>query len=424
VHFDRVGSGDTPSSGHRRFAADELLGRDDLERHRRDEREDDRDDDLLDGGQPLDGGEPPARQGLPPRFKMRHTRHYVDEVLGDTPLRTVREIPVTEIELPEQTEQLEAFDSFESSIRQFGVLEPLLVVRGGRSGDHYRVIAGMRRLRAAHRVGLGTVPCLVHDVDDDKLNDLREAARQRLTAASATRPVENVEPATLPDRNDDVSLDPLPDLGAQSIDLVSTLLPMSDAALDRLRCGVLTELAGIELLRAKTETAASHIIAETNGIERAPVDCGSLIAGVIEGVASEARFRGVRIDVTIGGADGAVSLDAAQCRTALTGLVQGLLAMAPRDGTLLAIHAHVTQVRPAFIVQCMLKESGLDLETETLKRFFDAEWTDHPAGKSSAKMLAAAAKVAALHGGRVDVQQRAPKGCVAIFVVPRPLTDV
>jgi hypothetical protein len=423
VHFDRVGSGDTPSSRHRRFAADELLGQDDLERHRRDERED---DDDLDGGQPLDDGEPPARQGLPPRFKMRHTRHYVDEVLGDTPLRTVREIPVTEIELPEQTEQLEAFDSFESSIRQFGVLEPLLV---GRSGDQYRVIAGMRRLRAAHRVGLGTVPCLVHEVDDDKLNDLREAARQRLTAASAAPVVETVtlperDDVTLPERKDDVLPDPLADLGAQSLDFVPTLLPMSDAALDRLRCGVLTELAGIELLRAKTETAASHIIAQTTGIERAPVDCGSLIADVIEGVASEARFRGVRIDVTIDGADGGVSLDGAQCRTALTGLVQGLLAMSPRDGTLLAIHAQVTHVRPAFIVHCLLKESAVDLDTESLTRFFDAEWTDHPAGKSGAKMLAATAKVAALHGGRVDVQQRAPKGCFAIFVVPRPLTDV
>jgi ParB-like nuclease domain len=418
VHFDRVGSGDIPSSRHRRFAADELLGQDDLERHRRDEREDDRDDDDLDGGQPLDDGEPPARQGLPPRFKMRHTRHYVDEVLGDKPLRTVREIPVTEIELPEQTEQLEAFESFESSIRQFGVLEPLLV---GRSGDQYRVIAGMRRLRAAHRVGLGTVPCLVHEVDADELNDLREAARQRLTTASVAPVVETI---TLPERDDDGSSAPLADLGTQNLDFVSTLLPMSDAALDRLRCGVLTELAGIELLRAKTETAASHIVAQTTGIERAPVDCGSLIADVIGEVASEARFRGVRIDVTIGGADGGVSLDGAQCRTALTGLVQGLLAMSPRDGTLLAIHALVTHVRPAFIVQCMLKESAVDLDTESLTRFFDAEWTDHPAGKSSAKMLAATAKVAALHGGRVDVQQRAPKGCLATFVVPRPLTDV
>jgi hypothetical protein len=416
VHFDRVGSGDTPSSDHRDFAADELLGRDDLRRHRKHQRDDERDDDDLDADRPLDEAAAPGRQGLPPRFKMRHTRHYVDEVLGDTPLRTVREIPVDEIEPPEQTEQLEAFDSFESSIRQFGVLEPLLV---GRSGAQYRVIAGMRRLRAAHKVGLGTVPCLVHEVDDNKLRDMRDAARQRLTAASAP-PVAGAVPSAEPMELASGALsDVMPD------DLVSTLLPpLSDAAVERFRWGVLTDLAGIELLRARTEAAAAHIITAASSIERAPVDCGSLIADVIEVVASEARFRSVRIDVTVSGADGGVSLDAALCRTALTGLVHGMLAMTPRDGTILAIHAQVTHLRPAFIVQCMLKESQADLTPELLKRFFDVGWQDHPCGTSGAKMLAAAAKVARLHGGRVDVQARAPRGCVAIFVVPRPLTDV
>ena len=36
----------------------------------------------------------PVREGLPKAFRMRHGRHYVEQLMGDTPLRTVREIPV------------------------------------------------------------------------------------------------------------------------------------------------------------------------------------------------------------------------------------------------------------------------------------------------------------------------------------------
>ena len=119
-----------------------------------------------------------AREGLPARFRMRHTPHYVDELLGDAPPRTVREIPISEIESP--SDDRAELDDLERSIRRLGVIEPLLVASRGRRGAFYRVIAGMRRLRAAQRVGLGTVPCLVHDVDEERLTDMRDAAMQRL----------------------------------------------------------------------------------------------------------------------------------------------------------------------------------------------------------------------------------------------------
>jgi len=51
------------------------------------------------------------------------------------------------------------------SIREHGVLQPLLVTR---AGDRYLLIAGERRLRASKRAGLKEVPCLVHDAVTDK----------------------------------------------------------------------------------------------------------------------------------------------------------------------------------------------------------------------------------------------------------------
>jgi hypothetical protein len=405
VHFDPVES-DPSSPGHRDFAADKLLGRNatqerpgsaDVEEPEPEEppqNTPDPPDDVL-----------PGRSGLPPRFRMRHSRHYVDELLGDKPLRTVREIPVSEIEPPDDGEELDEFDSFESSIRRLGVLEPLLV---GRSGTHYRVIAGMRRLRAAHKLGLGTVPCLVHDVDADRLNDMRDAARQRLVPAA------NVEAPTA---------QPVPGEADDTV-LHTELLDQSD----RLRWAVLTDLAGIELLHAKTLAAARDILTNATRAERAPVDCASLVGDAVAMIATEARLRSVRIEVTVSGADIGVSLDAALCRTALSGLLQAMLALSPREGTTLGIQAQITTVRPAFIVQCVLKDGDRDLSPDLTYtrpgRFFDPEWHDHPCGSSGAQMLAAMAKVARLHGGRADVQPRPAKGCAATFVVPRPLTDV
>ncbi len=49
------------------------------------------------------------------------------------------------------------------SVREVGVLQPIVVRR---SGDSYQVIAGERRLRAAQRAGLATIPAVVRESDD------------------------------------------------------------------------------------------------------------------------------------------------------------------------------------------------------------------------------------------------------------------
>ena len=56
------------------------------------------------------------------------------------------------------------------SIKVSGVLQPLLVRRAG-AGD-YQLVAGERRLRAAHIVGLKKVPVVVKDVDDRSMMEL------------------------------------------------------------------------------------------------------------------------------------------------------------------------------------------------------------------------------------------------------------
>ncbi len=62
-----------------------------------------------------------------------------------------------------------AIKELSESIREQGILQPLIARR---HGDHYELIAGERRLRAAIDAGLDTVPLVVREVDDAKSLEL------------------------------------------------------------------------------------------------------------------------------------------------------------------------------------------------------------------------------------------------------------
>jgi len=64
----------------------------------------------------------------------------------------------------------ETIDSLAASIREVGVLQPI-VVRRAQGG--YELIAGERRLRAAKKAGLATIPAVIRDSED--ADTLREA---------------------------------------------------------------------------------------------------------------------------------------------------------------------------------------------------------------------------------------------------------
>lgn len=56
-----------------------------------------------------------------------------------------------------------ALDELAQSIRENGILQPILVRK---LGDEYQIIAGERRWRAAQRAGLHDVPVMVKELDD------------------------------------------------------------------------------------------------------------------------------------------------------------------------------------------------------------------------------------------------------------------
>lgn len=82
----------------------------------------------------------------------------------------LREIPVDLIERgryqPRTHIAPEALEELTQSVRARGVVQPI-VVRPAEDGQHYEIIAGERRWRAAQAAGLAEIPAVVREVPDD-----------------------------------------------------------------------------------------------------------------------------------------------------------------------------------------------------------------------------------------------------------------
>lgn len=61
----------------------------------------------------------------------------------------------------------ESLQELAASIKEHGLLEPLLVTRSA-DGQKYEIICGERRFRAAQMAGLHAVPCLIRELSDEK----------------------------------------------------------------------------------------------------------------------------------------------------------------------------------------------------------------------------------------------------------------
>jgi ParB family transcriptional regulator, chromosome partitioning protein len=99
---------------------------------------------------------------------------------GDGSGVSLREIPVASVcvnpRQPRERFDEEALASLTDSVRELGVLQPILVRQVGTA--EYELIAGERRWRAARRAGLASIPAVVRTVDDRR--SLEEALVENL----------------------------------------------------------------------------------------------------------------------------------------------------------------------------------------------------------------------------------------------------
>jgi ParB family chromosome partitioning protein len=105
---------------------------------------------------------------------------------GGQPGAATLEVEIDELEpnpqQPRSTMDAARLQELADSIRESGIVQPILVRRRGAS---YQIVAGERRWRAAQKAGLARVPVTVRDVPDSELLELalvENIQRQELSA--------------------------------------------------------------------------------------------------------------------------------------------------------------------------------------------------------------------------------------------------
>ena len=102
-------------------------------------------------------------EGIPKDFKLN--------IVGEGALGSVVMLPVDKIDdfeghpFPVQDDK-DMMDLVES-VRKFGVLEPVTVIRSSKDPDRYEMVAGHRRKHSCVLAGVAQIPAIVRDMDRD-----------------------------------------------------------------------------------------------------------------------------------------------------------------------------------------------------------------------------------------------------------------
>lgn len=98
---------------------------------------------------------------------------FEDRIMESANESDIKEIPVSEIRpnpyQPRKTFDQEALDELATSIKNYGVFQPIIVKK---SIKGYDLVAGERRLRASKLAGLETIPAIVKDFDDERMREI------------------------------------------------------------------------------------------------------------------------------------------------------------------------------------------------------------------------------------------------------------
>jgi hypothetical protein len=337
---------------------------------------------------------------------MRHDAHYVDQLIGRAAPHTVRLIPTADIDGAGRIEAAQAdVERLASSMRDVGVLQPLLVRP---AGGRYELIAGARRLAAARVAGLGHVPCIVHDTDDAMVENIRGSANLPAAGIGGTG-TPTIEPYAC--LNAAVALDL-----AESLEAASACLTLNTGQTRGTFTGrVAKELLGIELHRARRLARAAAYLSAP--YQPSPRDL--LISGLMHDVvtATEAprRMLGVKMDVAIADRESWMRADSQLLTLAFAGTADAMLSQMDGPG---AMRLAVRTAGASATVSVEISMTPAP-DWAPAARLFGSKDVDHPWGASAGLLLAAAARVADVHGGHVDVRSPTADDCTIVFVLPR-----
>ena len=129
--------------------------------------------------------------GLGRGFESLIPTEFVDDDFDvtakeDKKASNLTEVPITEIvrdeDQPRKEFAPEALEALANSIKEHGVLQPLVVVK---EGDKYKIVAGERRFRASKMAGLEKVPVIIRTLEAQErleISIVENAQREDLNA--------------------------------------------------------------------------------------------------------------------------------------------------------------------------------------------------------------------------------------------------
>lgn len=86
---------------------------------------------------------------------------------------TVQSLKIIEVEpnreQPRKNFDEEALEELASSIKEYGVIQPIIVTK---QDDYYQIVAGERRWRASKKAGLSEIPAIVREYDKQKNSEI------------------------------------------------------------------------------------------------------------------------------------------------------------------------------------------------------------------------------------------------------------
>lgn len=265
--------------------------------------EDHRDAERTDDERPV---EPPSpmpmlREGLPAAYRMRHAPHYVEQLMGEAPIQTVRQIALDQIDPGGAQPVAIDVTDLAASIGQVGVLQPLLVTQT--AGGRFQLLAGLKRLHAARSAGLSAAPCLVVHADEARAAELRTQAAVTGAAGTAAEretaqaPQDAASGAERPGRKRvDIPLTSALDEIAGALEFVSALLPAASAARSAFQRAMIADVIRVEKGRAAALKAAAFFLSDSAPLQPETFDWATFTEDLRGDSALESRLRGVEVE--------------------------------------------------------------------------------------------------------------------------------
>jgi len=337
-----------------------------------------------DSAEPMESAPSRQREGLPPHYRMRAERHYVDHLSLPSAGVPVQMIPVTQVS-PRQQTGVNAHDVLVRSIRAHGVVQPLLV-RRDRTG--YHVIAGRKRLAAATAAGLAEVPCIIHQVDEAGALALEEAERVRGERTGG--PLRASVSAGIADGVAAI---------ADDLSRLRTTLNVVRDSPPGFQHATAVDLVAAQTWRALWLANVTSLLAGGRYPEGKPRSLSAIVDDIVDRFEPECRLSRLRFTVRHHGPEAAPQVGDALVGFALTGAIIVTLALLePAVDPLLDIHSHSVGER-GFVLEVVQRQSTV--ARDTCERF-SSRPTSAGAGNTGLGAIALS-HVTALHGGASEL---------------------